>query len=128
MRVRSALYQLNVNANEFAITVNLAPAYLRKSGTAYDLPLALGLLASLGKVSVERIRDTVLRVSALLRIAVLMNRTRSNYPLPKIKAKADRDRLKIKFPQDWLTEHPLTLADLEQEQAKLKRLGVQLEL
>ena len=32
------------------ITVNMAPADLRKEGSAYDLPLAIGLLAASGKV------------------------------------------------------------------------------
>ena len=32
------------------ITVNMAPADLRKEGSAYDLPLAIGLLAAAGKV------------------------------------------------------------------------------
>ena len=35
------------------ITVNLAPADRRKAGTAYDLPLALGLLAAAGTIPVE---------------------------------------------------------------------------
>ena len=35
------------------ITVNLAPAGRRKGGTAYDLPLALGLLAAAGQLPVE---------------------------------------------------------------------------
>jgi magnesium chelatase family protein len=32
------------------ITVNLAPADIRKEGTAFDLPIALGILAALGQV------------------------------------------------------------------------------
>lgn len=32
------------------ITVNMAPADLRKEGSAYDLPLAIGILAAAGKV------------------------------------------------------------------------------
>ncbi len=47
-RVRSALsnsgYALPVNR----ITVNLAPADVRKEGTAFDLPIALGILAAAG--------------------------------------------------------------------------------
>lgn len=37
------------------ITVNMAPADLRKEGSAYDLPLAIGLLAASGKVETGRL-------------------------------------------------------------------------
>ena len=33
-----------------SVTVNLAPAYLPKSGSAYDLPIALALLAAAGEI------------------------------------------------------------------------------
>ena len=32
------------------ITVNMAPADLRKEGSSYDLPLAIGILAAIGWV------------------------------------------------------------------------------
>ena len=35
------------------ITVNLSPAELRKSGTQFDLPIALGILAASGQLSAE---------------------------------------------------------------------------
>lgn len=37
------------------ITVNLAPAHLRKEGTAFDLPIALGLLQASGYIHSERL-------------------------------------------------------------------------
>ena len=37
------------------ITVNLAPAHLRKEGTAFDLPIALGLLQAAGYIQAERL-------------------------------------------------------------------------
>ncbi|MDR2503208.1 MAG: YifB family Mg chelatase-like AAA ATPase [Deltaproteobacteria bacterium] len=37
------------------ITVNLAPADCRKAGSAYDLPLALGLLAAVGQLAPENL-------------------------------------------------------------------------
>ena len=36
------------------ITVNLAPAYLRKVGPAFDLPLAVALLVASGQLEPER--------------------------------------------------------------------------
>ncbi len=37
------------------ITVNLAPAHLRKEGTAFDLPIALGLLQASGYIQSDRL-------------------------------------------------------------------------
>lgn len=37
------------------ITVNMAPADLRKEGSGYDLPLAVGILAAMEKVSPDRL-------------------------------------------------------------------------
>src|SRR5437773_1935598 len=36
------------------ITVNLAPADIRKEGSAFDLPIALGVLAATAHISAER--------------------------------------------------------------------------
>ncbi|WP_437680760.1 YifB family Mg chelatase-like AAA ATPase [Sorangium sp. So ce131] len=53
VRVRAALQQLGVELDEYVITVNLAPADLKKSGGAYDLAIAIAALAALGKVPSE---------------------------------------------------------------------------
>ena len=47
-RVFSALRNAGHSLPPARITVNLAPADIRKEGSAYDLPLALGLLAASG--------------------------------------------------------------------------------
>jgi len=44
-RIRSALANTGHHYPMRRITVNLAPAYLKKWGTAYDLPIAMGILA-----------------------------------------------------------------------------------
>lgn len=41
------------------ITINLAPADIRKEGTAYDLPMALGILGASGQISPERFGEMV---------------------------------------------------------------------
>ncbi|MBE6275367.1 MAG: ATP-binding protein [Bacteroides sp.] len=54
-RIMSAL---QVNGYKFPtrqIIVNMAPADIRKEGSAYDLPLAIGILASAGEVSEEKL-------------------------------------------------------------------------
>lgn len=39
------------------VTVNLAPADLRKEGTAFDLPIAIGILGAAGEISNNRIAE-----------------------------------------------------------------------
>jgi len=39
------------------ITINMAPADLRKEGSAYDLPLALGIMAASGQIESELLKD-----------------------------------------------------------------------
>ena len=58
-RVRSAIRNSGFEFPPHRITVNLAPASLRKAGSAYDLPIALGLLASSGLLTRRDIDDTI---------------------------------------------------------------------
>lgn len=49
---------LQVNGYRFPsrqIVVNMAPADIRKEGSAYDLPLAIGILASVGEVAEDKL-------------------------------------------------------------------------
>jgi magnesium chelatase family protein len=48
VRVKSAIKNCDIHLPHKRITVNLAPADIRKDGTAFDMPLALGVLASGG--------------------------------------------------------------------------------
>lgn len=52
-RVRSAIRNSGCDFPLKRITVNLAPADLKKEGPAYDLPIAVGLLMSSGVVSAD---------------------------------------------------------------------------
>jgi magnesium chelatase family protein len=49
-RVRAAIRNSGFEFPQRRITVNLAPGDLRKEGPAYDLPIALGILAASGQV------------------------------------------------------------------------------
>lgn len=42
------------------ITVNLAPADVRKEGSAFDLPMAIGILSASGYIQQEKLADTVI--------------------------------------------------------------------
>lgn len=50
-RVRSAIKNSGADFPISRITVNLAPADIRKVGPAYDLPIALGILIASGQIS-----------------------------------------------------------------------------
>ncbi len=60
VRVASALAKFGVLLDEYAITVNLAPADLRKSGAALDVAMAAALLAALGKLSPDSLSGVLL--------------------------------------------------------------------
>ncbi len=49
-RVRSAIKSCSAGFPVSRITINLAPAALRKAGTVYDLPMFLGILAAQGEI------------------------------------------------------------------------------
>lgn len=42
------------------VTVNLAPADVRKTGTAFDLPMAIGILAATGQIARQEFDDVVI--------------------------------------------------------------------
>lgn len=57
------LSALQVNGYKFPtcqIVVNMAPADIRKEGSSYDLPLAIGILAATGTVSSEKLNRYLL--------------------------------------------------------------------
>jgi len=54
-RVRAAIAATGLRFPDRRITVNLAPASLRKSGAGLDLPIAVGILAAAGDVEAERL-------------------------------------------------------------------------
>jgi len=56
-RVISAIRNSNFNFPLRKITVNLAPASVRKEGAAFDLPIALGILAASDNLNGDRLED-----------------------------------------------------------------------
>src|SRR5712671_5906848 len=58
-RVRSAIRNSGFEFPPHRITVNLAPADVRKAGAAFDLPIALGVLAAQGIVERRDIPDVL---------------------------------------------------------------------
>ena len=50
-RVRAAIRNSGFEFPDHRITVNLAPADVRKAGASFDLPIALAILAATGVVT-----------------------------------------------------------------------------
>jgi exopolyphosphatase / guanosine-5'-triphosphate,3'-diphosphate pyrophosphatase len=76
----------------------------------------------------DRSRRTATRITALLRLSVLLHRARSADRLPALSLRADERSLELKLGRDWLEQHPLTVVDLDQERENFKDLGVKLQL
>ncbi|RMG18273.1 MAG: exopolyphosphatase [Planctomycetota bacterium] len=68
----------------------------------------------------------LLRLGVILRLAVLLNRSRSPEPQPAFFIEAEIGRLHLIFPTGWLEAHPLTRADLEAEATILASRGFRL--
>jgi exopolyphosphatase/guanosine-5'-triphosphate,3'-diphosphate pyrophosphatase len=66
-------------------------------------------------------RVCAIRLCVLLRLAVLLHRSRSPITKPNPLLSADGDDLLLRFPDGWLERHPLTRTELEEED---RRLGV----
>lgn len=63
-RVRTALKNSDFKIPPKRITVNLSPANIRKQGTLYDLPIAVGILTGMGYVKAKNL-DHILMIGEL---------------------------------------------------------------
>ncbi|HEY6642608.1 exopolyphosphatase [Povalibacter sp.] len=64
----------------------------------------------------------------ILRLAVLLHRGRSAAALPRIALQAKGRSLEIGFPRGWIDDHPLTMADLDNECEHLRSTGFRLKV
>jgi len=58
-RVRSALKNCGYDIPPTHITINLAPADIKKEGSGFDLPMALGIVGAYGGLTAKEIPDYV---------------------------------------------------------------------
>lgn len=56
-RIKAALSNIGHNMPVAEITVNLSPADMKKEGSGYDLPMAIGILSASGKVNTDMLGD-----------------------------------------------------------------------
>jgi exopolyphosphatase/guanosine-5'-triphosphate,3'-diphosphate pyrophosphatase len=68
------------------------------------------------------------RLIVLLRLAVVLHRSRSARELPALAVQAAGERLTLSLPESWLDAHALTRADLRQEVGYLAEAGFVLEV
>ncbi len=59
-RVTSAVKNSGYFFPQKKVTVNLAPADVRKEGSAFDLPIAVGIIAADGHIPPDRLEDLVI--------------------------------------------------------------------
>ncbi len=59
-RIRSAINNSSFFFPVYKITINLAPADVKKEGSAFDLPIAVGILGANGELQREELDDTLL--------------------------------------------------------------------
>ena len=59
-RIKAAMQNNGFKMPKMDITVNLSPADIKKEGSSYDLPLAIGILAANDKVNSDRLHQYML--------------------------------------------------------------------
>jgi exopolyphosphatase/guanosine-5'-triphosphate,3'-diphosphate pyrophosphatase len=83
--------------------------------------------SAIGDLPRHRIQE-VERLAIILRLAVILHRSRSPDPIPEPKFAVEGKTLKLAFREGWLDDHPLKRADLHDEQAYLSSVGYRLEI
>lgn len=63
----------------------------------------------------EDVKCKLIKLVIILRLAIVLNRSRNTIKTPEIKVKIKDKEIELQFQEEWLKEHPLTEADLETE-------------
>ena len=100
--------------DEQALVATLVRGHRRKFDDSFFETLPLEL------------RITAMRLCALLRLAVLLNRNRDPDIVSLPHLSANGNKLKLTFNEEWLAANPLARADLEREQRLIKPSGLRL--
>ena len=76
----------------------------------------------------SKYRKALYRLTIILRIAVILNRSRPDYQEPEYSVKAKKKSLTLRFPERWFDDNPLTIADFENETDYLETIGFKLKI
>ena len=66
------------------------------------------------------------QICVLLRLAVLLHRGRTDQPVPHVEIEIENKDIQLRFPEGWLDDHNMTLADLIKEINYLDSAGYRL--
>jgi exopolyphosphatase / guanosine-5'-triphosphate,3'-diphosphate pyrophosphatase len=72
------------------------------------------------------LRADLERLLAVLRIAVILQRSHSDEHAPQATVAVEGDRLQLKLPDGWLAAHPLSARELEVEAGQQNGAGIDL--
>lgn len=81
-RTITALGNLNISVPPKKVTVNMAPADVRKHGTGYDLPIAISILTAMGVIRQESVANTLFIGELML--SGELNKVRGVLPVVKL--------------------------------------------
>jgi exopolyphosphatase/guanosine-5'-triphosphate,3'-diphosphate pyrophosphatase len=76
----------------------------------------------------EPLRRPALQLVLLLRLAVLLNRSRGAQQAPPVALRTRKAGYMLAFPEGWLEQNPLSLADLQEERERLQAISYEVEL
>jgi len=76
----------------------------------------------------KRLQMTAARLLLLLRLAVILCRSREDAALPDFMLAFDDQILNLAFPGEWMMAHPLTMNDLDEEIIQARLLGFELQI
>lgn len=104
-------------------------------GFSREVQNTLGLMVRLqrGKMNIKMIEDLprlhkdIVLIIVILRIAIILERSRDWDTSRHVKLKQKGKTLKLKFPEKYLNTHPLTRADLKQEALEVTKADFSLK-
>jgi len=67
----------------------------------------------------DDVQNKLIKLIIILRLAIVLNRSRNTIKAPEVNVKVNKNKIELKFQNDWLVDHPLTEADLETEASYL---------
>ena len=73
-------------------------------------------------------QNQAMHMIVILRFAVLINRDRVAKKIPPVKINKNAGCVEIVLAQKWLKKHPLTVAELKQEEGFLQALGINVKI
>lgn len=74
------------------------------------------------------LQKDLMRLCVVLRLAVLLNRSRGRLSAPHVTLEARKNGFELSFPKLWLEENPLSREDLGQEHVRLAGAGFEMSL